>query len=172
MPQQAYRARKNRGFTIIELMITVALLGIAMGVALPNLVQFLADHRVLSTANELQSLLQFARMKAVNERTSVFVCLDTSSWSVIEKNDCTNTGEVFRTLEISSQITVSGDNKPSKITYHYNGTLEGLSSSPQSLAIYGCHTHTKYYSVDLYNTGMTKVIKKDGQKSCSEPESA
>ena len=57
-----------RGFTLIELMITVVLLTIVATVAVPNFTRFIQNNQVQAKADELKSLLQYARGQAVTRR--------------------------------------------------------------------------------------------------------
>ena len=67
------RVRRSRGFTLIELMVTVAILAIALGIAVPNLQEFARRNRLVSTTNNLASALALARSEAVRRATQVTV---------------------------------------------------------------------------------------------------
>ena len=54
---QAGRARSTRGFTLIEMMVTVAVLAIIMMVAAPNLAGFVRSSKVRSAQSELVASL-------------------------------------------------------------------------------------------------------------------
>jgi len=73
---------KNNGFTLVELMVAIAIVAILMMVALPNLNSFIVRMRVDNEISELNRLLLTARNIAVNEGISVTVCPLTS-------NNCT-----------------------------------------------------------------------------------
>lgn len=64
----------SRGFNIVELMVTLAIVGITAAVALPNLGSFMASSRVENQLNEMQRLLFIARNNAVNTGLSTTVC--------------------------------------------------------------------------------------------------
>ncbi len=65
---------KNRGFTLVELMVTITVLAIVVGVAAPSLAAFIQSNRVAGNANSMVSALNFARSEAVSRAESVRFC--------------------------------------------------------------------------------------------------
>lgn len=64
-------ARKaHRGFTIVELMITVAVLGILAAFAVPSMTDFYDRKRLVSQTEAIANLLQFARSEAIKHPSS------------------------------------------------------------------------------------------------------
>lgn len=64
-------ARKpHRGFTIVELMITVAVLGILAAFAVPSMTDFYDRKRLVSQTEAISNLLQFARSEAIKHPSS------------------------------------------------------------------------------------------------------
>jgi prepilin-type N-terminal cleavage/methylation domain-containing protein len=64
----------ERGFTLTELMIVVAIIGVLTTVASPNISRLLANIRMHSSVKEIASELQLARLKAISQNTSITVC--------------------------------------------------------------------------------------------------
>jgi type IV fimbrial biogenesis protein FimT len=63
----------KRGFTLIELMVTIAVLAIVLGIAVPSFQEFAVRNRLAATTNELVSALALARSEAVKRATRVTV---------------------------------------------------------------------------------------------------
>ncbi len=58
--------RQESGFTLIEVMVTVAIVGVLVGIAIPNYVQWQDRNRLHQATAEVASQLTMARMVAMN----------------------------------------------------------------------------------------------------------
>lgn len=68
----------NRGFSLIELMITLAVLGIVLMVALPSMGTWLQNTQIRTSAEAMQAGLQLARAEALKRNATVrFQLVDT-----------------------------------------------------------------------------------------------
>lgn len=64
----------NRGFTLIELMIVIAIFALILSFGIPQYNTLVMNGRISSKTNELQGLLQLARSEAVTNRVQTLVC--------------------------------------------------------------------------------------------------
>ena len=64
----------QRGFSILELLLVLAIFGIMLLVSMPYARDLLGKNRALTYANELRSALQFARISAIRLDESVIFC--------------------------------------------------------------------------------------------------
>jgi prepilin-type N-terminal cleavage/methylation domain-containing protein len=68
--------RNNSGFTLIELAVIIAIVGVLAGIAVPSFVGWLPKYRLSSSADDIQALVQNARLRAVKENAHVAVLFD------------------------------------------------------------------------------------------------
>ena len=66
-------ASLQRGFTLVELMVTLVVLAILLAVAAPNLATFVNNSRLRATQGELVSALTLARSEATKRGATVVV---------------------------------------------------------------------------------------------------
>jgi type IV fimbrial biogenesis protein FimT len=74
-----HRMHSSRGFTLIELMVTIAILAIVLGLAVPSFQDFVSRNRLVAATNNLVSALALARSEAIKRATPVTVA--SADWS-------------------------------------------------------------------------------------------
>ena len=68
------RKQLQRGFTIIELMMTLLVLALLISVAVPSFGTFINNNRITSQANNFHAAVLFARSEAVKRNRNVVIC--------------------------------------------------------------------------------------------------
>lgn len=112
---------KNRisGFTLVEMMVTVAVLAILVTVAIPNYQAFVLSSRMTAQANDFLAALQLARSEAVKRNAPVRMRANggdwASGWEIVDAGD--NVLRVHPALEGGSSL--GGD--VTTITFQSNG---------------------------------------------------
>lgn len=71
-----YRRRQS-GFNLLELMVTLFVAAIVMGVGIPAFNGFVANGRVATLANDLAASIHLARTEAVKQRANITICPST-----------------------------------------------------------------------------------------------
>lgn len=100
----------QKGFTLIELMITLAVLAIVLGIAAPSFSSMLQDNRASTLGSELQGALQFARSEAVKRRQSVVICRSNAGGGDCEEGTDWSGGWLVR--QASGQVIKVWDSAP------------------------------------------------------------
>ncbi|WP_410498465.1 Tfp pilus assembly protein FimT/FimU [Chitinibacter sp. S2-10] len=110
---------KQSGLSLIELMVTIAVLAILATVAVPSMIQYINRARLVSVAEELQRDIQFARSETIRNNRPVLLTVKTGSqqcYGLTAKtsacnctltNAATNNYCELKRQDISSQITLS-----------------------------------------------------------------
>ena len=93
--------RKDSGFTLIELMVVIAIVAILASVTVPNLIAWLPKYRVGSAARNVMSAVEFARLQAIRENSDVDVNFDYAADRVTVVN---TGGQTLRRLQWRPEI--------------------------------------------------------------------
>ncbi|MEQ6437386.1 GspH/FimT family pseudopilin [Comamonas sp. w2-DMI] len=116
MKQNNSSARRHmRGLTLIELLVTIAVLAVLMGLAAPSMARFIGQWRVSNAVNALTGSLRLARTEAIARGRVVVICSVPSNSSTSCKS---NTGTdayasgwiVFANNDGNSGLTFSESN--------------------------------------------------------------
>lgn len=81
------KSKVAKGFTLIELIVTMAVLAILVALAAPSFTSVINGNRLTGNANELMTTLQSARMEAVRRNARVVIC----------RNDAPDTAQTCNT---------------------------------------------------------------------------
>lgn len=84
----AVSARSNRGFSVIEILIVVAMIGVLCAMAIPQIIAERRLSRTVAMTREVLSQMRYARQQAMSQRQAfTFQYNDTTKWvSVIDHN--------------------------------------------------------------------------------------
>src|SRR5690606_36369660 len=105
-----------KGFTLVELMVVIALLAIMAAIAIPNFTSLMKANRTEAQAEELNALFQYARSEAVIRKTNIEIKPDSATGKVEVLQGST----VLRTSTLNNQVTLSPS--AAKLEYRPNGT--------------------------------------------------
>ena len=65
---------RSHGFTIIELLVTLAIAALILGLAAPSFNEFRRNGRLTGTANDFLGAVQLARTEAIKRQQPVSIC--------------------------------------------------------------------------------------------------
>jgi type IV fimbrial biogenesis protein FimT len=118
---------KQRGFTIVELMTVVIIVAVLGAVAMPSLQSVIINQRLASTASDLVSALNTARIEAIKRSETLQVVPVSNDWNngwLISTKSATTpvTLRTYEKLDASlSRDTTLGNGFSNAVTYDANG---------------------------------------------------
>ena len=96
-------AKRIAGFTLIELMIAVAVGGILLSVGLPSMRDMLLNQKLRTAASDMHLSLMLARSEAIKRNADVIIEGNSAGW------DVKFGGAVLRSQAIDSDVTITCD---------------------------------------------------------------
>lgn len=119
------RVKISKGFTLVEMMVVIAILGILLAVVIPSFKSILHNQRVKSASFELFTSLTLARSEAIKRNTDVTITPTTTShwesgWSIAEGST------TLKNQAAISGVAVSG--APASVTYKRTGRISNTTS--------------------------------------------
>lgn len=105
------RSPAVRGFTLLELMAAIAVLGILLGIGVPAFREMLAANRMTSVANEMVTAFTVARSEARTRGIPVTVCAATAAMDGCEDTPQWNDGWIVFTDDFGTAGVVDDDDE-------------------------------------------------------------
>ena len=87
--EPSHRCRSQGGFSLVEMLIVVAIVMIMAAVALPNIGQYLRTYKIRGASRVVTGDLQSARSKAIMSNTNAgvsFVVVDADSYRIVQED--------------------------------------------------------------------------------------
>lgn len=159
----------NRGFTLIELMITIAVLAVVIAIAAPSFTSVIQSNRTTALHHEILGALQLARSEAVKRRTDVIVCRSedladcdkgtdwTDGWLIREVG-----GDVVKVWDPVAGMALTGPDDG--LIFRSSGMASGVTEDEDdpdfTTTTSSCTAGTKY-TIKISVTG-SATVKKPG----------
>jgi type IV fimbrial biogenesis protein FimT len=89
MLQSKMKGTRQAGFTLVEMMFTIILLAVLLGIGVPNFIDFVRNSRMAAAANDIIADYNFARSEAVKRRVPVTLCRSTDGEQCAAAGDFT-----------------------------------------------------------------------------------
>lgn len=144
-----------RGFTLIELMVTVSIVALVMAMAAPNFTTWIRNSRVRATAESLQSGIKLAQIEA-QRRAHTVVFFRTASKTCLGTETVSASGDYWQ-IRMVPNVLLSSDTGPEAIqcgSLTEAGSGVGLTSATSLLC----------FNADGRQTDATNVV---GNVSCT-----
>lgn len=125
------QSREINGFSVIELVITLTIVGILLGIVAPNMSTFVLSNRLTTQGNEFIADINLARSEAIKQAGNVGVCASSTGTS------CTGSWQngwiMFRDGDSSLTWTAAAD---SVLRTHESLSGSNTLSGPTTIVVF------------------------------------
>ena len=178
---------KSKGFTLIELMITLAIAAIVMAIGVPAFQDMIRNNRAIAQTNDFISALSFTRSEAIKRGQRVVLCKSSGGatcatsgnwdqgWMIFVDNSgnaAVETGEEI--LRVHEALTggntlVGNSNVSTYISYASDGVARLITSNfPQNGTVtLSLYSTSKQKKVVINKVGRARICR-DDETSCGE----
>lgn len=111
-PTSLQRARDKQGFTLIEMSLVIAIIGVLAIIAVPNMGAMLPQYRLNRTVREFADHIQLARMSAIAQNRQYRICLVEKDAAPTTGNQTSNAGHYTIQAGNASTNSSSWDTLP------------------------------------------------------------
>ena len=157
---------RQRGLTLLEAMVTVAILAIVVGIGVPSYQALMERNRVTTVANDLLYHLQLARSEAVKRNRPAFLCPlnndddcsgTNTDWTVgwhVTSTDEDDDPIVIRVTQLPDGVTVTPSTNVTQVQFSAVGTVVG--TRPDYFEVKVSNNHERHVCLRL--SGAAEVI--------------
>jgi type IV fimbrial biogenesis protein FimT len=132
---------RERGFTLVELMITVAVAAILVAIAIPSFKTITLSNRLNASANELVDSINSARMEAIKRNNYAQFCSNSASKNGSDtlgaKCTAAGTGAAVLLEDATSKTTFVAHAAEAKVStpLKFNGDLKAVRFNGQGIGV-------------------------------------
>jgi type IV fimbrial biogenesis protein FimT len=155
--KNAYTLQRNRGFTMIELLVTITIATVLSVAAVPSFRNQMVGSRLVTQSNEMVSAINFARSEAIKRNGSVTLCRVDSNAATA----CSTSAGVWQFWIVR---TASGTIARRGVVNSFGGTVIVRSTLATDTAIFGADGLTRTGS-GLVNSHQISVCATNGPSS-------
>jgi type IV fimbrial biogenesis protein FimT len=127
----------GKGFTLVELMVALGILGLTMAIAVPNFITLINDNRISSSASDFVGALQLAKAESAARTSPATICK-----SNIAGTGCITTGDwqqgwiVFSDIngnaavDAGDTVVLNHEALDTRITFNDAGVTNSITFNP------------------------------------------
>ena len=145
---------RSKGVTLIELLFTLAIVGILASVAIPSFSDQLKQDRLISNANQLQSVFKFARSEAAKRNETILLNENAGEWEVIINPGAANERILQKFSATNSNISVT---RLADLTITATGEIPGAPAANAGYLITDNDSATTDYCLSVLVSGQSAL---------------
>ncbi len=108
MTKSLHRSRRDRGFTLIEMIVVVGLVAVVSAIAIPVSIATISRARADSSAESTFRAISAARTRAIAERRNIYLTLETPNRIRLERQEINDLGQVTGVTEVANTLLEGG----------------------------------------------------------------
>jgi type IV fimbrial biogenesis protein FimT len=156
----------GRGFTLIEAMVTVTILGVMIAIAVPTYTDIVAKRRVLRAAEAILSDLRWARSECFKRDVNMRVTFTIGeSWSYSVNADPKGTDTQIKTISVDSfpGTTMTSANFRGGVTYTTFDAVRGVNKNNGTIVL---NADNRSASITVSTLGRVRICDAPGYPDC------
>ncbi len=156
-PSPVRGLRGSRGLTLVELMITVAILSVALSLAAPSVSQQVANHRLQRASDGIVTGLSYARAEAARRNTSVSFTLnsDGAGWTVAQVSPASTLQQ--RANGEAAGISATSSTTSRVVVFTPTGFVDSSGTYLSQVSLSSSVSRTDARQVDIFGSGLIRV---------------
>lgn len=164
------RCQRIEGFTLVELMITIAVLAVILAIATPSFKTVINSNRLTAQTNGLVAALQMARSEALKRNSTVAVCRSANGtscagaigaweqWIIVDSDD-----EMIRHGQVRTPVQLSADEHT--VSFRGNGMAQDAAEIVVCLPANRPAENVKRISISA--AGRVAIASENGEGECA-----
>lgn len=149
--------RRSRGLTLIELMITIAVLVVGLSLATPSFTLQISNYRVRAAAESMLNGLNYARTEAVRRNRPVSFTLSASGsgWSVDQVSPALNLQT--RADGETAGLTVASTTSSRVVTFTATGMVDTSGTRLTQVNLSAAASSSEARRIDIFGGGLIRL---------------
>ena len=160
MGNQNLGVNRNRGFTLMEVLVVIAILGILAAASIPAFSVWLPNYRLKRASSDLYSNMQLARMVAIKQNQNCSINFSTGPDQYTISTVSLSFSKTVALSEYGSGIQFNGPTGQTFATSTLTFNSRGTSNS--GYVYLSNQGNGAYYRVGPLSSGVVKMQKYDG----------